>query len=444
MKARLSKIHFPTALGLLILLVALGIGIVLVRNKTSLIPQASESAEPKQVYIANVTDTSFSVSWLTDQRVGGSIKSGTETGSLKQTALDDRDQLSGETGNYEVHHVTVKNLTPSTEYFFEIVSGRDKYDNNGKSFEVTSGSTLGTPPAADTAYGTVLMPSGTPAEGVVVYVTVSGAAPLSALTKANGSWALSLSTARTTDLAAYLTYDTQATVVNLMVQGGSLGTATAVTNTINDSPVPDISLGQTYDFSKDSGDSQSRLLDSGDQVNELDGDDEGDGFDFDLLSNATDSGEVSLENPGFEGEVINATQPAFIGTGPPGTVLSVEINSEDVYTGSTTIDEDGEWEFVPPQGLDVGEHTITIHYIDTEGIEQTLNRGFVIAAEGDSEDPAIIATPSATATPSAQPRTSLPSTDSGVPEPGVFTPTIMMFIMGLGLLLAGVVLKVRI
>ncbi|KKW04235.1 MAG: hypothetical protein UY37_C0003G0066 [Candidatus Beckwithbacteria bacterium GW2011_GWC2_49_11] len=223
-KFGLSKIHFPTALGLLILLVAIGVGVMLVRNRTGVDTEAEGSLTPRQVRITNVADTSFSVSWITDQVASGQIRYGTEANSLTKTAADERDQLSGDTGSYEVHQVTLKNLTATTAYYFKLESGGKQFDNNGKPFEVATGPTLGDPPAADPIYGTVLTSSGTAAEGVLVYINVANAGPLSALAKANGNWALNLSTARTADLGSYLAYDTQATIVNLLAQGGKLGT----------------------------------------------------------------------------------------------------------------------------------------------------------------------------------------------------------------------------
>ena len=231
-KFGLSKIHFPTALGLLILLVAIGVGVMLVRNRTGVDTEAEGSLTPRQVRITNVADTSFSVSWITDQVASGQIRYGTEANSLTKTAADERDQLSGDTGSYEVHQVTLKNLTATTAYYFKLESGGKQFDNNGKPFEVATGPTLGDPPAADPIYGTVLTSSGTAAEGVLVYINVANAGPLSALAKANGNWALNLSTARTADLGSYLAYDTQATIVNLLAQGGKLGTATAVTTAV--------------------------------------------------------------------------------------------------------------------------------------------------------------------------------------------------------------------
>jgi hypothetical protein len=436
MKTKLSKIHFPTALGLFILLAAIGVGVYLVRTKTSGEIEAEASLTPEQVRITNVTDTGFSVSWTTDKTTTGVVKYGTETNALKNQALDDRDQLSGEAEAVDVHHVTLKNLQSSKKYFFKLDSGGKQFDNQGSPFEATTGPTLGTPPAADPVYGTILAPSGSPAEGVLVYVSLANAAPLSALAKTNGNWALSLSTARSADLASYLSYDTQATIVNILVQAGELGTAPAITTTSNDSPVPDITLGQSHDF-RTAAASSAEADDSAESAS---------GFSLTPVSTdsatATVSGEVTLENPTYEGEILNATQPAFIGTGPPGTVLSIEINSEDTYTGSITIDEEGDWEFTPPEGLESGEHMITITYIDTEGTEQSLTRNFTVAAAGESAEPAITATPSGEATDAG--RTELPATDAGVPEPGTGEMTLLMLLTGLGLLIGGMRLKNRV
>ena len=438
MNLKLTKIHFPTALGLLILLVAIGIGIYWAKNKTEVNPAGSAALAPKQVRLTNVTDTGFSVSWTTDQAAGAKIKLGTDPNSLKDQVLDDRDQLSGETGSFEVHHLTAKNLTANSKYDFKIESGGKSFDNQGKPFEITTGPALGSPPPADPVYGTVLTPAKTPAENVVVYVNLANAAPLSALVKSGGNWALSLSTARTTDLKSYLNYDAQATIVNILVQAGKQGTAPAITTTANDNPVPDIILGQSYDFRQ-----LAQAAADADTPTATDAAAKT-GFSLDPLiaqtQPATPSGEVTLANPGVDGEVINATQPAFIGSGPPGTVLAITVNSPQTYSGTATVDQTGDWEFVPPQGLSAGAHSITIAYLDSGGIEQTLTRNFVIAAAGESEVPAITATPSGkTSTDSG--RTSMPSTSSGIPQPGAGDVSLLLLLTGLGLLIGGLQIK---
>ncbi len=435
---KLTKIHFPTALGLLILLVAIGVGLYWVKNKTAPDTKSGQAIAPKQVRLTNVTDTGFSVSWTTDQATTAKIKLGTDTGSLKDQLLDDRDQLSGETGSFEVHHLSAKNLTPNTKYYFKIESGGKSFDNQGKPFEITTGPTLGSPPPADPVYGAVLTPAKTPAESVVVYVNLANAAPLSALVKSGGNWALSLSTARTSDLKSYLSYDAQATIVNILVQAGKQGTAPAITTTANDNPVPDIILGQSHDFRQPA----QAALDAETPI--ATGSAAKTGFSLDPLiaqnQPATPSGEVTLQNPGVDGEVINATQPAFIGSGPPGTVLAITVNSPQTYTGTATVAETGDWEFVPPQGLTAGAHSITIAYLDSGGIERALTRNFVIAAAGDTDVPAITATPSGkTSTDSG--RTSMPSTTSGIPQPGAGDVSLLLLLTGVGLLIGGLQLR---
>lgn len=445
---KINRIHFPTALGLLILFLAIGFGIYWAKTKTVSTPSTSSAAGPKQVRITNVADTSFSVSWTSDQLTGGKLKLGTDPSSLKDQVLDDRDQLSGETGSFEVHHLTAKNLKAGTKYYFKIDSGGKTYDNQGKPFEATTGPALGNPPAADPIYGTVLSAAQNPVEGVIVYISLANAAPLSALVKTGGNWAMSLSTARTADLKGYLTYDTQATIVNIMVQGGKQGTSPVITTTANDSPVPNIVLGQSADFraqalpppsptlsggltATGSGQTAQATASSGFSLNPL----------IAQAETATpSSGAVTLENPSVSGEVINATRPAFIGSGPPGTVLAITIHSTQSYTGTATVDTKGDWEFVPPQGLTAGAHEITISYLDSEGVEQTLTRNFVIAAAGQTEVPAITATPSgSTSTESG--RTSMPSTSSGIPRPGAGDLSLIIIIAAIGLLIGGWHLK---
>ena len=135
-KLTLNKFHFPTALGLLILLVAVGVGIYWAKNKTdgSASGSAAAALSPKQVRLTNVTATGFSVSWTSDQAASGKIKLGTDANTLKDQALDERDQLSGDNGSFEVHHVSAKNLKPNTKYYFKIDSGGKTYDNQGKPF----------------------------------------------------------------------------------------------------------------------------------------------------------------------------------------------------------------------------------------------------------------------------------------------------------------------
>src|SRR6185369_13982375 len=120
----LSKIlskRFPTVLGLVFLGAGLAIGIFLLSTGTGgFFPRATPETTPKQVKITNVSNDSFTVSFLTDSSVPGYIKYSNDANRLSLQAGDDRDQLSGTIGQFTTHHITVRGLDPSTTYYFSI------------------------------------------------------------------------------------------------------------------------------------------------------------------------------------------------------------------------------------------------------------------------------------------------------------------------------------
>jgi PKD repeat protein len=200
-----------------------------------------------EVRVANVRDTAFAVSWLTDGDATGSVLYGTDPASLAQTAHDFR----GAGTSDDTHYVIVDQLAPLTLYYFDIVSGSSVDDNGGAHHTVTTGPTLD-PPGVDTIHGKVLKADGTTgAEGSIVYFTLRDAdgsgspgdsAPLSALAEAGGYWSTGLGSARTSDLADHFDYHSSLDEVELSVAGGADGTATLTVDTGNDSPAPDIVL----------------------------------------------------------------------------------------------------------------------------------------------------------------------------------------------------------
>ena len=455
-----SRKRIPTILGLLLLVAGLGTGLYLVGQAT-IIPRAAAGETPKEIKITNISENSFTVSWITDAVTTGFVRVGSTANKLDRTVTDDRDQLSGGADPFLTHHVTVGNLRPDTNYYFKLGSGTSRvlYDNNGEAYLLSTPSVLGTSPAADTVYGTVLELESTPASGAIVYLTLPNAAPLSAQVKSTGNWAVSLSTSRTSDLSAYVAYDRQATTLELFVQGGSGQVATAVTVTANDSPVPPITLGQDHDFRSDVPEGQELEGEPGELPP---GADVGSGLGLSSEPDASPSGtpddttkfsfgslgpalpetstfELDILNPEQEGEEMATAIPEIFGTSPKNVTLTIVVESPTTYTDTLAVGDKGLWQWTPPAGLDPGEHTVTVSYTDEQGILQRVQRGFVVlAAEGESL-PSFEATPSASASPSATPapRVSQPSTESGVPVAGILTPTLTLFILGAGLLAVG-------
>ncbi len=246
----LKNKKIPTILGITILLVGVIVGVFLVttQGNFALGLKAGPTSTPRQVKFSNISDTSFTVSWITDTSVSGYVKYG--EGKTDQTLSDNRDQVAGSTGQYTTHYVTIRSLKPQTSYSVLIGSGSQTYDDNGSPYSLqTALVARGKTPDADTMSGKVVLPSGQPAPGVIVYVEIEGGSLVSALTKNSGVWSIPLSITRTKDLTSFLSYDRQQTKINLTIQGADLGTATATVTTANDNPVADITLGQNVDLS---------------------------------------------------------------------------------------------------------------------------------------------------------------------------------------------------
>jgi len=462
----------PTILGFLILIFGLVIGIFLVQRGQVFFLKAAPQITPFEVKITNVTDSSFSVSWLTEKEATGFVKFG-ETDSLDQTAADDRDQANNQTGQFFTHHVTLKNLKPKVTYFFKLGSQNRLFDNSGKPYEITTAQTISGPqPISDLTSGTILTKAGKGAEGTIVYLSISNMTPQSVLVAADGSWFIPLGTAYSANLGSFASYDRKAQIEEIFVQAGQEGTATAITTTENDNPVPEITLGQTYDFRKKLPSPEVTPTSTPTPTQAVPAAEKTSKFSFTELkppTPATETAQLAITNPQSEGEEINAIKPEFAGTGPAGKTIQIEVESPK-YTGSAVVENDGSWTWTPPENLAPGEHKITISYLG-----KSFTRTFTVLAAGTSGLPAFTATPSATLTPTPKPtvtptptkaptptpgvtitptptlaptptatasaRTAMPATSAGVPSAGNLTPTFLIFIMGLTLILSGFVAK---
>lgn len=470
--------RIPTIFALVFLIIGLGFGVFLVQQGNLFFLKASPDTTPSEIKITNLSDSSFTVSWLTVKEATGYVRFGEAASSLDQTALDDRDQVSGQTGSFYTHYITLKNLKPKTKYFFKIGSQGQSFGNNDKPYETTTADTMrGNLPVSDLATGKILFPDGKPASNTIIYLKMGNMTPQSALVGKDGAWLVSLSTALSLDLIGFVSYDKKAQVEEIFVQGAPQGTATAIALTNGDNPIPDITLGKNYDFR------QSGALGGNNNINPSDNltpspalpltptsTPGSSGFTV-TTTPPPDTGQITLSNPAKEGETINTAKPDFAGTGPAGKTLQILVESQKKYTGVAVANKDGLWDWTPPADLTPGEHKITVTYLG-----KSITRSFLVLAKDSSDLPAFTATPSAqtptptrptTPTPSANqtptpstrltptpsrvstptatpvPRTQMPATTSGIPASGDLTPTFLIFIMGLTFILGGFVVKRR-
>jgi hypothetical protein len=411
------KKRIPTIVGLFLLLIGVISGVIFINQGTNFLPRAAPEYTPQKVKITNITDSGFVVSWVTQEPTSGYLKYADNPVNLSTTAVDDRDQLSGTSGEYRTHYVSLQNLKPQTAYYFKLGSQKDQlYDNNGQPFSISLPAKIDLRPEADSVFGTVVTAVDTPAEGAIIYLSLDGATPLSALVKQNGNWAANLSQSRTVDLTTYATYDLESSRINILVQSNEGESTTAVTTTNNDQPVPTIVLGKSNDFTTTNiNPTPPPTNPSPPPSSENSGSSK-----FNLNPLSTDAGNsVTITNLPTDGQ-FTSPQPEFQGTAPPNTTLTISVHSPTAHTGTATSDTRGFWQWLVPAPLTPGDHHLSITYTDSQGIVHQLERDFVISAVSLQQvDLAYAATPSASPTPMPPPTpTPIPETaPTPTPDP---------------------------
>jgi len=328
MRENIWNKKIPTIFGILIITVGVGITTFLVNQSTLFKSNASLSDQPKAVRITNITDTSFTVSYATDGKVPGSLNYGKDK-NLGQSALDDRDQQSGNLANYNIHNITVQLLSQQTQYFFTITSGQTTYLNSGQPFEVTTGPTLTNPPTQAPMTGKIILPDGTTPGEALIYVTMDGAQVISTLVKSDGSYILPLNSLRASDNSTYYAFPKDASVKILAT--GDLLSSSASLSFSQIHPVPTITLSKSYDFT--TGESPSTVPMSLESFPS---------FESTPSANASPDILTPKENQSFTDQ-----QPLFKGTGLPEQNVQIVIHSATPVQANTTTDAQGNWSYRP-------------------------------------------------------------------------------------------------
>lgn len=153
------------------------------------------------VMVTNLTDTTFSVIWYSQEKETGHIMYGTSSSELGEKGRDERDGIATQ-GEYYLHSIEVTQLQPETQYYFKVYSNDEPYDTT---YEVTTFPTQSSPPQFETITGTV---DAEYPESVVVTAVFedddgigsSGKSlPISTLVDSDGVWILTIGGARNQD-----------------------------------------------------------------------------------------------------------------------------------------------------------------------------------------------------------------------------------------------------
>lgn len=438
----MRSIKIPTLIGIVILIIGIVAGVVLIQYRQIFKLGAAGEAAPKDVRVTNVTDTSFTVSWITNKVASGAVLFG-ESGTNLDRAEED------ELGAGFTHTATLRNLKPQATYSFKINSGGESFDESGVPWNIKTGATISDSPKSNLISGSLFAATGEPTQASLVYVAIGGTL-LSTTTSKNGSWVIQLSNARSLDLSNYLEIDEKTTLLEISANAGPEGVSQAKVYPQSARPIPLMILGQTYDL-RSLGPSQNPESPEA-SVEIPEGPSEGEsGFVVPSAQPAGTTKTVTLESID-EGEIVTSTTPEFFGEGPEGTAITIKVESE-AQTTQLKIPSSGDWKWSPPAGLSEGVHKITITWKDTKGITRTLTKTFIVQA---AEGPAFVATPSATptgpgtptasgtgspksttsptpsASASATPTVTASATAFPQPESGGLTPTLLFSILGIG------------
>lgn len=438
-----SKI--PTIAGLLLVVASVGVVVFVVERALRSPSGAAGSQEPKNLEVSNVSDTSFTVSWMTGEKATGTLLVSSPS-KTNRIYYDERD-TTGKLGAYSSHSVTVRDAQAATTYSFKVLSNGRQYTNAGKPFEITTPQSLSpNTNGLDPAYGKIITARGEPAEGALVYLTLEGGQKLSSLTKPSGIFLIPLNQVRTEDLTTFL--PTVERMDETLLVRHSTGDITATTDTLNDSPVPDMTIPGTFDFRRQNAKTTTnnalalRATTPAAAVAQQTG--------ATVLGETTvkPAGVVTLVSPA-QNAYLTATLPLITGTGIPNKFIAISLGITRPISGSTQVKADGTWSYTPPKPLAPGKQSVTITTVDANNKPVAITHLFEIFKSGTQV--LGVATGSATLTPTftPTPTTLVSSTDSPtptevstlsgneMPTSGNELPTLMLLMIGLGLFMAG-------
>ena len=393
------QVRIPTIFGLLILIGGVFATSFLVKSGVIVIGQASPSEIPQGVRITDVSDTSFAISYKTDAKVVGTISFGTDK-NLGTVTIDDRDQTTGTVNLYNLHHTTIKKLTPQTTYFFQIQSGGKTYLHDNAPFEISTAPTISSQPLNQSPIaGKVIQTDGSIPPEAIVYLKTPTTEPLSVLVKNDGSYLLPMQAIRSENLASYAPV-TDKTVVSLLVLSAKESSNVSLFASAAN-PAPLITLSQSYNFTsalplESPPASESALLH----------------FPTVSTTEAT-AKQPAIQTPKNNQEVLDQ-QPQFRGNAAPGSNVQIIIHSDQAIKTQVKADANGNWSYRPTEQLSPGKHTISIIAPDPFGVLKTITQSFTVYAAGNQV--------SQSATPSATPTIALP-TQNPTPTPTLIPTT---------------------
>lgn len=235
-------IKIPTLIGMGVLLLGLAGGVYLVSQNQTLQSKAAISSQPKNVNTANLSESSVSIYWQTDQVTTGFIRAGT-TQQSTNIYLDDRDPSSPQP--HKLHFVTISNLQPETTYYYQIYSGTIIYPPTFSSFKTPAiRANLNWPPIV----GTIIDINNQAIDEAIITLNLPEAQTLATIAKTGGNFILPISDIKTADLTNPL--PNQIYTAKLDILGTSKTAQAVLSMPPTTTALPPIVLGSSVDLTQ--------------------------------------------------------------------------------------------------------------------------------------------------------------------------------------------------
>jgi hypothetical protein len=351
----------PTILGILLILFVV-VFFFSLTNKTA-VPSRASKVNVKRAEVTNLSPIQVTVYWQTDAKETGWIIYGNTKEQLTKIALDDRDVADKKTA-YTNHYVTLRNLKPGSHYYYAMISANQKIVKpDGNLFEFTTPFNSTAKTKIDPSTGKVLKANLNPLGSAIVLLFVDEKTlPLSTMTKESGEWLVPLNTFfdKTTYEEKHFSGDERARIEIISEEEG----ITTITSRLKDLALRNESvvIGKNYNF-----------IDSNDVLSASA-----------VFKNEQSNKNISIVYP-LEGSLIPGRRPLVKGTAVPGMEISITINSPKTFSARVTADKDGNWNYLIPEDLELGQHTVTVKVKDRFGKETISSRVFTIVANAGNE-----------------------------------------------------------
>ncbi len=352
-----AKIPIPLA-GVLIFVIALLLGNVFLKTGPASLRASKKNA--KRVEVTNLSPVQASIFWQSENIEEGFLFYGANPGNVNKAAFDDRD-LAAKKNQYLNHYVTLRNLEADHTYFFKLVSNNQLIVSpDGTPFSFKTPASLGTSSSLSPAHGTVLKESLSGQENALVLLSVEGFYPMSTLTKTSGEWLIPLNSFfDSASLENKAPAASSQVTIEIVSEDDKSSLVTARLNQL--SPVTQtLIIGRNYN------------LDTGNVLSAQSS-----------TATAQKSATVDVIYP-VEGALIPGRKPLIKGVALPQSQVFITVNSTKTFSATLTTDANGNWNYLLPENLELGNHTITVKSKDAQGQEVILTRNFTIVANDNA------------------------------------------------------------